>query len=59
MKCILDKMYGGLKMTWLTVILMAVGTAVLTTVFLTVPVFSNTSFQRMGVTFEAWIFWDF
>ena len=51
-----DKLYGGLNMSWLTVLAMAVGTAVLTAVFLTVPIFADTSFERMGVTFEAWIF---
>ena len=56
MKAISEKLNGGLKMTWPSVILFAVGTAVLTAVFLLVPVFRDTSFERMGVTFEAWIF---
>ena len=43
-------------MSWRDVILFAVGTAVLTFIFLVVPIFKNTSFERMGVTFEAWIF---
>ena len=51
-----DRMYGGLNMSWPAVILFAVGTAVLTAVFLVVPIFRDTSFERMGVTFEAWIF---
>lgn len=51
-----DKLYGGLNMNWLTVLAMAVGTAVLTAVFLILPIFANTSFERMGVTLEAWIF---
>lgn len=51
-----DKVYGGLPMTWPAVILFAVAAAVVTAVFLTVPVFKNSSFERMGVTFEAWIF---
>ncbi len=51
-----DKLFGGLKMTWPAVILFAAAAAVLTAVFLLVPVFENTSFERMGVTFEAWIF---
>lgn len=55
-KRLLDKLYGGLNMNWLAVVLLAVGTAVLTAVFLIVPVFKNTSFERMGVTLEAWIF---
>ena len=51
-----DKLYGGINLTWPGVILYALGTAVLTSVFLIVPVFKNTSFHRMGETLEAWIF---
>ncbi|MCR5202046.1 MAG: hypothetical protein K6D02_03000 [Lachnospiraceae bacterium] len=50
-----DKLYGGIKMSWLKVILFAVCTAVLTSVFLIVSVFKDTSFERMGVHLEAWI----
>lgn len=51
-----DKVFGGLNMSWPAVILFAVVTAMITAVFLIVSVFKNTSFERMGVTFEAWIF---
>ena len=51
-----DKLYGGISLTWPAVILYAVGTAVLTTIFLVVPIFRDTSFMRMGETLEAWIF---
>ena len=51
-----DKLYGGINLTWLGVILYAVGAAVLTTIFLVVPIFKDTSFSRMGETLEAWIF---
>ncbi len=53
---IVNKLYGGLPVSWLAVILYAVGTAVLTSMFLILPVFKNTSFERMGVNLEAWIF---
>ncbi|MBQ2468232.1 MAG: hypothetical protein II503_00985, partial [Clostridia bacterium] len=56
LKRLTEKVYGGLDMNWLTVILFAVGTAILTAVFLVIPIFNDTSFERMGVTFEAWIF---
>ena len=56
LKRLTDKLYGGIRMSWITVILFAVGTAILTAVFLLLPIFENTSFERMGVTFEAWIF---
>ncbi len=51
-----DKLYGGINLTWPGIILYAVGTAVLTTVFLVLPIFRGTSFVRMGETLEAWIF---
>ena len=51
-----DKLYGGINFTWLGVILYAIGTAILTTIFLVVPIFKDTSFMRMGETLEAWIF---
>lgn len=50
------RIFGGIRMSWTNVILFAVGTAVLTAVFMIVPVFRGTSFERMGETFEAWIF---
>ena len=51
-----DKLYGGINLTWPGIILYAVGAAVLTTVFLVLPIFHGTSFVRMGETLEAWIF---
>lgn len=53
---ITDKLYGGLNISWLFVIIYAIATAVLTTVFLVVPIFYRTSFMRMGETLEAWVF---
>ena len=53
LKRLTDKLYGGIRMSWITVILFAVGTAILTAVFLLLPIFENTSFERMGVTLEA------
>ena len=55
-KRILDKLYGGLNMSWPAVIVFATATAVLTAAFLIIPVFKRTSFERMGVYLEAWIF---
>ncbi|MCR5230832.1 MAG: hypothetical protein K6D03_11975 [Solobacterium sp.] len=51
-----DRLYGGINMSWPAVIIFAVSTAVLTAVFLIFPVFDGTSFRRMGVYLEAWIF---
>ena len=55
-KSILDRLYGGLNMSWPAVIVFAAATAVLTAAFLIIPVFKRTSFERMGVYLEAWIF---
>ncbi len=56
MKQFLNKLYGGLRFTWPLLIAFSVGAAVLTAAFLIIPAFENTSFQRMGVYLEAWIF---
>ena len=53
---LIEKAYGGLDMSWRNVILFAVGTAVLTAIFMIVPIFKDTSFERMGISFESWIF---
>ena len=53
---IADKLYGGINITWPRLILFAVGAAVLTSTFLIVPIFKDTSFAKMGETLEAWIF---
>ena len=55
-KRLTDRLYGGLSMTWPVVLLFAVGAAAVTALFLIVPAFQNTSFERMGVTLEAWVF---
>ncbi len=51
-----DRLYGGINLTWPKLILFAVGAALLTTVFLVVPIFEGSSFSRMGETLEAWVF---
>ena len=50
-----DWLFGGIELTWTRIVLYAVITAVLTAVFLVVPIFRNTSFYRVGGTTEAWI----
>ena len=51
-----SKVYGGLNMSWPAVIGFALTTAVLTAFILIVPIFKDTSFAEIGVTFDAWIF---
>ena len=53
---ITDKLYGGINFTWPRLIMFAIGAAVLTSIFLIVPIFKDTSFAKMGETLEAWIF---
>ena len=52
----IEKIFGGINMSWPLVITFAIVTAILASVFLILPVFKNTSFERMGVYVEAWIF---
>ena len=51
-----EKLFGGINMKWWKVIAFAAATAVVTFLFLVIPIFEKTSFYLMGVTFEAWIF---
>ena len=51
-----DKLFGGIDMKWWKVIAFAAATALVTFLVLVIPLFEKTSFVRMGVTFEAWIF---
>ena len=51
----LKKLFPG-RISWWEVIIFAVVTALMTAAFLISPIFENTSFQRMGVYLEAWIF---
>lgn len=50
-----DKLFGGINMSWPVVIIYAVASAVLTSLFLIVPVFEKSSFHLIGETFEAWV----
>ena len=50
-----DKLFGGFNLTWPSIILYAIGAAVLTTIFLVVPIFKDTSFAKMGETLETWV----
>lgn len=50
-----DKLFGGIDLKWWKVIIFAVASAVVTTLFLIIPIFDKTSFHKMGETYEAWI----
>lgn len=54
----LEKMrnlFGGVEMTWMRVILLAVAAGVLTAVFNLIPALKDTSFQDIAVNVECWI----
>ncbi|MBO4356016.1 MAG: hypothetical protein J5850_04100 [Clostridia bacterium] len=48
------KAFGGLNMTWPTVLIMSVASALLTALFLIIPVFEGTSFENPGVYLPMW-----
>ena len=52
---ITDKIFGGINLTWPKLILSAVAAGVLTAVIAIIPIFQNTSFITITVTFEVWI----
>ena len=56
MKKFTDKLFGGLKMSWLNVILFAVATAVYTSAMMIFVRPIDLSFRDIGATFEWWIF---
>ncbi|MCR5795873.1 MAG: hypothetical protein K6G61_11075, partial [Solobacterium sp.] len=56
LKKIIDRLYGGIDMTWPKVIIYAVVTALIAFAALVLPVFKDTSIERIGVHLEAWIF---
>lgn len=51
----LEKLFFGVRMTWLRVILAAALIGALTGGLMMIPFLDGTSFQNIGVTFEAWI----
>lgn len=55
MKKLTDKLFGGLKMSWLNVILFAVATAGYTAAMMIFVRPIDLSFRDIGATFECWI----
>jgi len=53
-KSFLNRIFGGVNMSWPFVIIYAVAAAVMTALFLIVPALAQTSLQRVGETLEAW-----
>lgn len=50
-----EKLFFGIRMTWLRVILFAVLSAVVTAALLIIPGVKDTSLSNIGVSFECWI----
>ena len=52
----LKKVFGGIELTWPKIIIMAVVMGAYTAAMAIIPIFKNTSFNDITVTFEVWIF---
>lgn len=53
---VFNKIFGGIELTWLKLIIGAIVAGVITAVFAIFPVFKYTSFITITVTFEVWVF---
>lgn len=51
----MKRLYGGLKMRWLTVVLFAVIAGAYTAAVMLIPRLSGTSFQDIAITYEWWV----
>ena len=51
----MKKLFGNLKMSWLTVILFAVIIGIYTGVVMLISIFDETSFQDIGISYEWWV----
>ena len=52
---VLKKLFGGINLTWLKLIIFAVLAGVYTAVMAMIPAVKDTSFSDLTVTFEVWI----
>lgn len=51
----IKKLFGGINLTWPKLIIAAVAAGVFTAAMAIIPIFQNTSFTAITVTFEVWI----
>ena len=51
----LEKVFGGINLTWTKVIIMSIVAAIYTAAMCILPIAKDTSFSDIGVTFEVWI----
>ncbi len=52
---VLNKLFGGIDLSWIKVIIAAVGAGVYTAIMAMLPIAGVTSFSGLAVTFEVWI----
>lgn len=55
MKKLSKKLFGGLKMNWLNVVLFALATGVYSGIVMVIPFLNETSFRDIGISFEFWV----
>lgn len=51
----MKRIYGGISMTWLRVLLFAILAGIYTGLVMLVPFLKDTSFQDIGITYEWWV----
>lgn len=51
----MKKLYGNLKMSWLSVILFAVAAGIYTGAVMLIDALDDTSFQDIGISYEWWV----
>ena len=52
----MKKLFGGINLTWPKVIIMGIIMGIYTAIMAMLPIFKDTSFNDLTVTFEVWIF---
>ena len=55
----MQRLFGGLKMSWLTVVLFAVCTGVYTGIMGSIPLTDGTSFRDIAISLEWWVIFAF
>ena len=56
---VFEKLFGGLKLSWLFVVVFGVVAGVITGVMASIPAIENTSFHDIAVSYEWWLIFAF
>ena len=51
----MKKIFGGINLTWLKIIIMTIFVGIYTAIMAMLPIAKDTSFSDLTVTFEVWI----